>query len=386
MPKITVPAAKIEQDGKVLFLTRFTVADLITPGFYRVPKLVVGEKDQKDEGFQRGLDEKRAKKFADYIDEVGVEAFLPTSLFLAAEKEKEIAHDAAKGAITFETSGSKLRPFFHMVDGQHRAAGLQKAAEQVDKHWLRDFSVPAVIATGLNDNEQMVQFLIVNTTQKKVSANVAQQILAQFTREDGVEAMPNLPKIIRNKMGAVDKALNLVKHLNRSPDSPWQGKILMANQSKEAGTTTNQSMLVGSLNKCVLVREHQIGLEEDSTKRCKMLTNYWAAVAVQFSPDGENMDIPLFKTVGIDIFHSASLAVFKHLVRNGQPFTTENFHECLQSASEFIDDGCADIYAPDFWKRGGVASGFNRLSSSEYAAALSRAVEQIPRNTTIKTK
>ena len=47
MPKITVPAAKIEQDGKVLFLTRFTVADLITPGFYGVPELVGRERPER---------------------------------------------------------------------------------------------------------------------------------------------------------------------------------------------------------------------------------------------------------------------------------------------------------------------------------------------------
>ena len=385
MPKITVPAVRIEQDGKVLYLTRFTVADLITPGFYGVPELVAGGTDRKDEGFQRALDEKRAQKFARYIDDVGVETFLPTSLFLATSEE--VAHDAATGAITFETSGDKSRPFFFMVDGQHRAAGLKKAAEHPDKHWLMDFPVPAVIASGLNSTEQMVQFLIVNTTQKNVSTDVAQQILAQFTREDGVEEMPSLPKIILDKMRNVDKALDLVEHLNSSPDSPWQGKIRMANQPKEAGTTTNQKTLVDSLNKFVLTPDHSIALEEDGAKRCKILTNYWTAVAEQFAPsDAESMDIPLFKTAGIDIFHWASPAVFKHLERNAQPRTAENFRACFLSAREFIDDEFGNIYAPDFWQRGGIASGFNKGSSRKYADALSKAVKQIPRKTGTQTE
>lgn len=379
MPQITVPAVKIEQDGKDLFLTRFTVADISIPGFYRVEELVVGEKGEEDEGYQRALDERRAKKMADYIREVEKETFIPTSLFLATAKELE--YNTAAGEITFDVSGDKSQPLFYMVDGQHRAAGLRKAAERLDLNWLRDFPVPAVVATGLTSTEQMVQFLIVNTTQKKVGDGIAQQILAQFKREEGVAQMPNLPKIISEKMGGVNKALDLVKYLNSCPDSPWHEKIEMANQPK-AGTTAKQPTFVKSLNEFVLKRGHPLALEPDGMKRNKMLQNYWLAVAGQFTPPGEEgADIPLFRTSGMDIFHMASMDVFEHLARNGQSFTEENFRACFQSARKFInDDEFANMYEPEFWKRGGLVKGFNKGANRKYAKALSDAVKDIRRD------
>lgn len=351
-------------------------------------ELVVGERGKEDDGYQRALDERRAKKMASFVSEYEEKTFLPTSLFLATAKE--LQYGAAAGEITFDVSGDKTKPFFYMVDGQHRAAGLQKAAERLDNHWLRNFPVPAVIAAGLDDVEQMVQFFIVNTTQKKVGDDIANEILTQFKKDAGVEPMPNnLPKQTREKMHrgvGIDKAVDLVKYLNSCPDSPWLGKIKMANQPK--GTTTaNSSTFVKSLNDFALTRRHPLALEPDGMRRNKMLNNYWRAVAGQFMPPNtevENADIPLFKTNGMDVFHIASMAVFQHLASNGKDFTVDNFRDCLKSAEEFIGDEFANLYSPDFWRRGreGAVVGFNKSRNRKYANALSDAVAQIPRAVT----
>jgi len=161
MAQITTPAVRIKQDGKTLFLTRFTVAELTSPGFYRVEELVAGE----DVGYQRELDMRRARRFAEYINEVGERAFLPTSILLATGDSLD--YDTDRGEITFEVRGDDSRPRFFMVDGQHRAAGLKEIVNRLDNQWLRDFSVPAIVATELDDAAQMVQFLVVNSTQKK---------------------------------------------------------------------------------------------------------------------------------------------------------------------------------------------------------------------------
>lgn len=375
MPTITAPAVRIEQDDKVLYLTRFTVAELASPGFYQVRELVVGEEKS---GFQRALEERRAQQFAKYIDDVEEQTFLPTSLFLATAGK--MAYDTATGEIKIETSGDKKRPFFYMVDGQHRAAGLQRAANRLENDWLRNFPVPAVIATELDFNNQMVQFLIVNTTQKKVSADIEQEILAQFMQEEGVADMPNLPGIITKKMGTVDKAVSLAKHLNSSFSSPWQGKIRKPNSLK-GDTTANQKAVVNSLKEFVLIRTHPVAMEDDSAKRGKMLENYWTAVVGEFAPrDNDDMNIPLLKTPGMHIFHYASMSVFKHLVRNGLPFTVQNFRDCFVTASAHIDDDHDALFSPHFWKRSGLVSGFNRGTSLGYAKALSNAVDSMPRH------
>lgn len=383
MKRITTPAVRIEQDGKTLFLTRFTVAELTSPGFYRVEELVAG----KDVGYQRELDERRARRFADYIEEVGERAFLPTSILLATSDSLD--YDIDRGEITFEIGSNASQPRFFMVDGQHRAAGLEKIASRLDHQWVRDFSVPAIVATELDDIEQMVQFLVVNSTQKKVADDIAQQILAQFTRESGVADMPDLPKLIRDRIedGTDAQALYLVERLNESEQSPWRGKIQMANETKNARTTAKQSMLVKSLKSHVLKLSHPIALEMDKEKRARMLENYWRAIAREClgpNPDAESEIGPLFKTMGVDVFHESSMAVFRHLSTNGLDRTERAIRECLKEAYEYIPDEFAGIFQPVLWKRGGVASNMNKSLARKYANALSEAVGRIGDNQDIQ--
>ena len=376
MTRITSPAVRIEQDGKPVFLTSFTVADLMSPGFYRVEQLDA----QTAEGYQRVMDERRARRFAKDVEELGKNAFLPTSVFLATEKELE--YDSNGREISFETD--RDNPFFLMVDGQHRAAGLRMAAMRLGGEWLRGFPVAAVVATGLDEAEQMVQFLVVNSTQKKVPPDVGQQILAQFTSKAGVEKLPDLPGWIRNQIetSADLKALELVRHLNESPKSPWQGKIRMANEASATAMTANQSMFVESLKKHVLTRGHPLALEQDGAKRKKMLENYWTAVVRCFlgaRADEENQDNPLFKSIGVQLFHQVSKSVFGHLART-RGFTEDAFRECFSAVAEAdtLDDDVRGMFHPDWWQRGGRhASGLNSGAIRNLANKLSDAVEQI---------
>ena len=375
MTRIISPAVRIEQDGKPVFLTSFTVDDLMTPGFYRVEELVAETAD----GYQRVMDKRRARSFAKDVAELKKSAFLPTSILLATEKNLD--YDADKREISFEPDDQD--PFFLIVDGQHRAAGLQMAAMKLDGEWLREFPVAAVVAAGLNEAEQMVQFLVVNSTQKKVSLDVGQQILAQFTSRKGVDKLPDLPGWIRTKIdtSADHKALALVRHLNDSPNSPWHGKIQMANEEKTPDMTAKQSMFVESLKKDMLTHKHPLALQQDVDKRGRMLENYWRAVVHCFlgaRADENDQNNPLFKSIGVHLFHQASKSVFGHLARTNN-FTEDAFCECFKAASEsdILDDNARAMFHPDWWKRGGPASGLNSGAVRKFADALSDAVEGI---------
>ena len=375
MTRIIAPAVRIEQDGRPVFLTRFTVADFMSPGFYRVEELDA----QTTDGYQRVIDERRARRFAKDVNDLGQSAFLPTSVFLATERELD--YDPEKCELTIETD--KNNPLFLMVDGQHRAAGLEMAAMRLGNEWLQDFPVAAVIATGLGEAEQMVQFLIVNSTQKKVAPDVGQQILARFTRKEGVENMPDLPGWIRTQIdvGADLRALELVRHLNESDDSPWRGKIQMVNQGKTPGITAKQSMFVESLKRHVLVHKHPLALQPSDVKRGQMLVNYWRAIVHRFLgtlADTASQDNPLFKSIGVALFHQTSKSAFGHLTRKGT-FTEEAFSACFDAAeeSDALDDDARAMFHPDWWKKGGAASGLNHKSVRSLADSLSNAIDQI---------
>ena len=167
------PAVKVKQGDLTIYATSLLVKDLLTPNFYQVDKL---DATNENSGFQRVLDKTRTKRLADYILEAWKDrdAFLPTSIFLATDKD--VFFDDVKNEITFEIE--KVCPF-NVVDGQHRVEGLIEAARQNPE--IENFELVANIAVKLDEVSQMCHFLIVNTTQKSVDRAVEQQIIARLT-------------------------------------------------------------------------------------------------------------------------------------------------------------------------------------------------------------
>ncbi|MGE0774403.1 MAG: DGQHR domain-containing protein [Sphingomonadaceae bacterium] len=185
MESLVVPASRVRQGSLTLYTTSVKVADLIRPGFYSVETLDPDSDD--DKGFQRLLNKARAKKLADYIlrGQDDQDAFLPTSVFLATDKE--IQFDEMDNKLSIDLKNGA----FSVVDGQHRLEGLKMAAEKDER--VLDFEVPVNIAANLPKIAQMCHFLIVNTTQKSVDKSVEQRIMARLTEALDIEDIPNLP-------------------------------------------------------------------------------------------------------------------------------------------------------------------------------------------------
>lgn len=365
------PAAKIRQGNLVLYTTSLRVSDLRRPNFYAIETLDPDE----GTGYQRVLNEARAKRLADYLlaGHKALEAFLPTSVFLATDKL--LPFDEHKHVLTIDES--KTGPF-NVVDGQHRLRGLVLAAEKDPE--INDFEVPVNIAVGLNKVSQMAHFLIVNTTQKAVDKAIEQQIVARLTEMIDFEKTPVLPKWIQRQVdkGEDARALAIVTHLNDEPSSPWYGKIRMANVEDDEGEATiNQKSFVVSLKKLVLTPSNPIsGPNWDTEKQKKVLTNYWKAITDLLVEPGENNSV-IFKTNGLHLFHGISPAIFTRLA-NDRKFTVEAVADLLRHAFENLPTEFIAVSSPAFWKRGAQASGLNQAAIRKYATAVATAMHASP--------
>jgi DGQHR domain-containing protein len=246
MGKSRTPAARVRQGDLTLYTTSLKVKDLVADRFYSVETL--DPEDANDTGFQRLLNTARAKRLADYIikGQDDRDAFLPTSVFLATDKS--ISFNATDNTIDIDPAS--IGPF-SVVDGQHRLEGLKMAAHKDPR--VLDFEIPVNIAINLPKIAQMCHFLIVNTTQKSVDKSVEQRIIARLSGALDVEDMPSLPNwILRTvEKGEVDKAIRYVDYLNATEDSPWFGKIKMANVDSSNGTINHQSALFREGNRDV---------------------------------------------------------------------------------------------------------------------------------------
>ena len=304
---IVRPAALVKQGNLRLYTTSLRVQDLMVPNFYTIERL--DPDAPNDMGYQRLLNRSRAKKLADYVldGQDSDDAFLPTSIFLATDKD--ISFDSGTNSISFDIAA--VGPF-SVVDGQHRLEGLKMAAEK--NHEVGSFEVPVNIAVNLPSIAQMCHFLIVNTTQRSVDRAVEQRIYARLTEALSFEEVPKLPKWIRRivESGDDEQALRIVDHLNGAPDSPWFGKIEMANEEVKTATISQRSF-VKAIKRYVLTANNPISVRAPEQQK-KIFFNYWRAIA-------DLLDISrptvLFKYNGVELFCRFSTPVFNKLQNLG---------------------------------------------------------------------
>ena len=355
------------QGNLTLFSTSFRVADLLIDNFYSIERLDPDNPD--DKGYQRLLNTGRSKKLADYlIDGQGShDAFLPTSIFLATEKD--ISFDLVTNTITFDVA--KIGPF-SVVDGQHRLEGLRLAAAKCPE--LLSFEVPANIAVNLPTLAQMCHFLIVNTTQKSVDRSVEQRIYARLTQAMSFEDVPHLPRWMRRlvESGDDEQALRLVDHLNTSSDSPWFGKIEMANEDVKTSTISQRSF-VKAIKKYVLTANNPISVKPAEHQN-KIFLNYWKAIANILSVGQPTWTVP--RTTALNCF-----AVFRfRCLRSCSTLATFGFQQsstCSRCTFEKSTDYAA-VGHPDWWLSGsGPAGGLNAGALNKINQDLTKALHTV---------
>jgi DGQHR domain-containing protein len=364
--KIRIPASRVTQGGLTLFTTSIKVRELVAPNFYTVETL--DPENNNDKGYQRLLNTSRAKRLADYIvkGQERQDAFLPTSVFLATHKS--IPFSSADNTIEFDIR--EVGPF-SVVDGQHRLEGLKMAAAKDDR--VLDFEVPVNIAINLPHIAQMCHFLIVNTTQKSVDKAVEQRIIARLSDALDVEDLPSLPRWILNTVekGEVDKAIKYVDFLNEASDSPWRGRILMANSESE-GTTINQRSFVKAIVKYVLTANNPLAILKDFDKERKIFLNYWKAIASRLDDGSESV---LFKYNGVELFCKFSIPFFLKLHDKGD-FKVPAMERLLAQCFDNVEGEYAGVGHPEWWARGSSASFLNSGAINVAAQEMTRALHK----------
>ncbi|WP_052329844.1 DGQHR domain-containing protein [Thermicanus aegyptius] len=114
---------------------------------------ITREADPK-EGFQRVLNEERAKKIATYIDSGS--GSIPTAIILSAQPQSELKYNSKSKTISFKNDEKA----FLIIDGQHRVYGFIKANQSI--------RVPVVIYEELTRVQEARLFIDINTNQEQV--------------------------------------------------------------------------------------------------------------------------------------------------------------------------------------------------------------------------
>lgn len=130
-------------------------------------------------GFQRTLDESRAKSIANYIRDGGT---IPSSIIISAQIESRLAYNARNKTISFEVSPAS----FLILDGQHRVFGFRKLMNEDLK-----YRVPVIIYSELSPVEEARLFIDINTLQRAVPKELLLDIKKLAERENDDEILLN---------------------------------------------------------------------------------------------------------------------------------------------------------------------------------------------------
>jgi len=148
MATVKYKALECTQNGKTFYIS-------VLPNSVLKSVCFVSRRDENPEiGFQRTLNESRAKDIARYLDDLN--GIIPSALILSAQDSSKFDFAKKSSDITFST----IENSFMVLDGQHRLYGLLKAK--------KEYLIPVVIFNNLNTNDEVNLFVDINTNQKGV--------------------------------------------------------------------------------------------------------------------------------------------------------------------------------------------------------------------------
>lgn len=167
MARSSFPALKCTQNGHIFYISVMNSSDLDAMCF------VSRRKDDADKGFQRLLSNKRAREIAKYLDSgTGV---IPSALIVSAQPCANLEYDEKASRLILEREENSLL----VLDGQHRLYGM-KSAE-------KEYEIPVVIFSKLTTQEEIRQFIDINTTQKGVPSALILDIKGPAGTETKIE-------------------------------------------------------------------------------------------------------------------------------------------------------------------------------------------------------
>ncbi len=338
--KISITALKLNQLGgekKNIFCTKLKVEDLIDKVKFKIDYWDSQKKRSlKDQGYQRIPSENRAKKVADYIEEESYPIF-PSAILINSREPLDFKGDKKSGVGTLILNKYPM----WIVDGQHRIAGLRYAIEKLGLVDWKKKELPVIILSNFEKIEEVTQFFVLNTTQKKVVTDLAERLISDIVREKPGE----YEKLVAKGSDWKVRAIVVTDALNEKTGSPWEKMIRLPNSPRIAANIVNQTSFVKSLQP--IFKDGLLDAIRDADKGYEILKNYWLALKRIF-PDAFIVpkDSVIQKTPGIFSLHELA---HKIMIKGGEKHTSEaDFTLVLKKVFSDLKK-----YDADFWRADG---------------------------------
>ena len=272
------------------------------------------------DGYQRAISFPRAKKFGRFVST----EISPPAILVNIRNEDKDSVSYVNGQLEIPDDV----PIW-FVDGQHRAVGLTELVESAAEKY-GNLQFPIVIMMGEEIYDEAKQFVIVNTSQKRVRTDLGERFLQKQAKIEGTEKM--LQKGIRN-IEWVPTAIDVVDSLNTTSGSVWYNLIRLPNEPK--GTTiVSQKAFSDSLKP--LLKDDGRYFRRSASYVSPIISRYWEAIKeVCPEPFDNPEDYVMLKTTGVVSLHSILPRIVQRL--NTDSPTKEQFVEVLRKVPSITD-------------------------------------------------
>ena len=189
---LEIPVIRIIQQNKTLYIGKMTGKQILD-------KCITTEWDPdlgwdlKRQGYQRAPNEKHYSRIASFLKVEG-DPLLPTSALLAARESEYgqldyLSYDNSQPDIGV-LKIPEVRLLF-IVDYQHRWRGIKHAVEKFNSNNLFDFQIPVIIMADVSKYEEIRQFYLINSKQKRVDTDLGLALLQTMATQANEKELMN---------------------------------------------------------------------------------------------------------------------------------------------------------------------------------------------------
>ena len=273
-----------------MIIAGFMAAGILIPNHFEVPYYNFTTKI----GYQRPPQESRINQLANDLRTNRVD--LPTAVLLNI-RNRDAKHYLQNGSMRLESLTEALASHlkFFVVDGQHRVLALKKLMNEDYEKWSK-FMLPFVCMIGANEQEEMNQFYIVNSTAKSVRTDLALTILKTRADRD-----PDVYEALqeRGREWQVDGQALVERMAVES--AVWKDRIRLPAMEK-SGTIIPSASMVASL-KPLLSSPYFGRMKVD--QQLQVLNSYWEGIREVLRPAFTSPEeYSIQKGVGVIVLHS----------------------------------------------------------------------------------
>jgi len=357
---LEIPVIRITQQGKKIYIGKMTGSQILDWCTTTEWDSDLGW-DLTKQGYQRAPNEKHYTRIGNFLREE-VDPLLPTSALLAAREDEYgvlefVAYDNAYpdiGNIVMH----KPRHLY-IVDYQHRWRGIKYAVENLKCNNLLNFQVPVIIMADVLRYEEIRQFYLINSKQKRVDTDLGLALLQTMASQASEEELMNF-------VGPGNRyrirATRLTFKIASKTKGPWAGKIIDPNMIPTVNQVVSIKSFVDSLRP-ILSRTSPVHMKTDE-EIIQIILDYWSGIA-QLMPNTFSYpkDYTIQGAVGVFVMHRVAAKKVFHDCALQNDMSSSKVAQILKKAEvQYMNE--------HFWKVSGVTKQYSSGSGVQELAGM----------------